>query len=175
MNKLFRSLITIIFLGSSIVSCSPNSEELLLSECDNFIKTELIPKLKDPKSYEKIVSRISDTITEVEILNEQMELFFSETDIEHQFKMAKFYETHDKKEASHFLKEGVDLRYSRDSILKIINSTSKDKIGKIDIESKYRAKNGLGALSLSKAVIFYYPDEKNEKDRFFLYSADERE
>lgn len=175
MNKMFRSLIMISLLGSTIVSCSSDPEELLLSECDNFIKSELIPNLKDPKSFEKVISRISDTITEVEVLNEQMELLFSETDIEHQFKMAKFYETHDKKEANNFLKKGTSLRYSRDSMLKIINNTSRDKIGKIDIEFNYRAKNGFGALDLSKAVIFYYPDEKNEKDRFFLYSTDERE
>jgi len=64
MKKYFSTLLIVTIL----ISCNTNPTDKLLSDTNKFINDSLLIQLKDPKSFEKIDLKISDTITEVDDL-----------------------------------------------------------------------------------------------------------
>jgi hypothetical protein len=146
--KTVLSIASITFL---LVSCSneqkeslkKSKEDIILEKCEKFI----ISDLNDPKSYEMINLKITDSLKRSDDLIYETDLVFSEDNVLEGFKTQK----------------------QRDSMLYLQSEISKnpklDYLTHYSIELDYRAKNLNGALQKQKAILFYFikplPDGKN--------------
>lgn len=146
MKKLF--LLTIV---SALFSCSQiTEEEKIISQVEEKVKNEIIPKLKDPKSFEKN-EIILDTLTKKEYLKEIMKdntnriLFLIDMS---KIISSKEYDT-----------EILLLNKTNDSLKRVFEQTSDTSIMGINIDYSYRSKNGFGALDIYHAKLWYIPSQ----------------
>ena len=178
MKKYFLSLLIITIL----LSCNTNPTDKLLSDANKFINDSLLIQLKDPKSFEKIDLKINDTITEVEDLTNRLEKIYSKSE-EGYLKL--FLKNHIEMielgggEMYKNMKKDDEIRLKnfyneKDSIKNLINKTPKDEIKRIEIVLNYRAKNGFGALDFGKAIIHFFPNEKDVNKKFFIYNLNKK-
>ena len=178
-----KKYIFTILIIRGLISCNTNPTDKLLSDTNNFINDSLLIKLKDPKSFEKIDLKINDTITKVEDLNDRLENNYSESkegylklSIKTNIKLIEL--SRGDKVYKEWLKDAENrlnnFYKDKDSIKNLINKTPKDEIKRIEIILNYRAKNGFGALDFGKAIIYYYPNEKDFNKQFFIYNLDKK-
>lgn len=168
-----KKYIFIILIISVLISCNTNPTDKLLSDTNNFINDSLLIQLKDPKSFEKIDLKITDTIKESEELKEILDLQYSDVDEVLAKNYAKFNWT-DISDRTKYKLEYNKFLLERDSIKNLVKKSNKDKISKIVIVLNYRAKNSFGALDFGRATIYFYPNEIDVNKKFFIYNLNSK-
>ena len=139
--------LTYALIFIALLSCSKSTEqtvgteEQLISDFDAFLQKEFLLKLKDPSSYQKSSSTISDTVYLHNELNRQLGV--AET-----------------------LWSGDDIQIRKDSIKNLLNTRPASEIFYINIILEYRAKNSFGALDLDRINFRYYPNYDAFPEKF---------
>ncbi len=150
-------MVAIILIASiSFTSCTQTPQEKLISRTEDIVKEQLIPNLKDPKSFEKKDVRF-DTITTKMWINQMMDLNLRE--MKHNLEMADIWIGTDNLKAKEYNDKVFVLKRTNDSLLNIFNNTSDTSIASVNISYLYRAKNGFGALDIQTANFSYVPSE----------------
>jgi len=140
-----------------LFSCNQTPQEKLTSRVEELVKKELIPKLKDPKSFEKVSIVISDTITEQNHLKEIISSNLKQMD--NLLNLSSEWTTLDIQKSKEYLNESLVLGKQNDSLHKVIDKTNPTEISRIEITYTYRAKNGFGALDIDNVKVCYIPSE----------------
>ncbi len=137
----FPLIFIVLFSCSKSVEQSVGAEEQLLSNFDEFIQADFLPKLKDPTSYQKSNSAIVDTVYLHNELNRLLGV--AET-----------------------LWSGDDIQMRKDSIQNLLKTRPANEIFYINIILEYRAKNSFGALDLDRVNFRYYPNYDAFPEKF---------
>ncbi len=174
MKKVLKLLVVVGVLISSCTNKSPESK--IITECKESFDKEVLPNLKDPKSFEEISIKFVDTMYKLDELKEDVEdIKEGKTITESVIKsseslintLKRYDDTNEfyKKELT-MLKEyeELGLRYQKeiDSLNNLINITPKNIVEYYRLEYKFRAKNGFGALDIFKYKVIYYPSRNGE-------------
>ena len=144
-----KPILTIAIATVLLTSCS-TPESSMISQADSFIKETLVPKLKDPSSYESISTEIMDTIKEVHENTKEEDNRITE-----------------------LLIAGTPVNLVIDTINKI--SESKVSYDVIRIKHKYKAMNGFGLVAPYEAILKYNKEKygygtRHQSDMFYIYS-----
>jgi hypothetical protein len=158
------NLLLAITLMFSIYSCSGNKnnnqtstneqDSIIEKGCEGFLKSGL----NDPTSYQRVSISLIDTTFKLEDLENNLDIFYPKVD---------------EIERSILPKERLlEREAQRDSIIKVIallkENPKQNEILYFNYEIKYRAKNKMGALVMSRALVLYMPNEK-EGSKFVLF------
>jgi hypothetical protein len=154
MKKIMMVAIALI-ASTSFTSCS-NPQDKLMSKVETMVQEQLIPNLKDPKSFEKKEIKL-DTVTTKMYLNNLVEL--NNMDIDHNIRIADIWVGTDNSQVKENLDKNIPLKEKNDSLLNLLKVTSDTSIARINIKYSYRAKNGFGALDIHTANLTYVPSE----------------
>jgi hypothetical protein len=154
MKKILVVAIALI-ASTSFTSCS-NSEDKLISKVETMVQEQLVPNLKDPKSFEKKEIKL-DTVTTKMYLNNLID--FNTKMIDHKNDMANIWIGTDNSQAKVYIDEIAPLKKENDSLYNVLKITSDTSIARINIKYSYRAKNGFGALDIHTANLTYVPSE----------------
>lgn len=155
----------------SVIGCQ-TKEEKLISDCE----VNLIKNLKDPSSYEKINTSIIDTVTSLERFTDN--LAYSKELYEEMKEMGvtsaaivdsygNYTSVIDSTNIK-FYKE--DLKDDLKKLDSVKNSKNPNRVLKIIVEFKYRAKNSFGALDIQKSTVTFLPEPdyfKKSKDECY--------
>jgi Zn-dependent peptidase ImmA (M78 family) len=141
----------------TLTSC--NNSNKIEDECETFFKNQL----NDPKSYERISIKLTDTLKSTDSLFQVLQ-----TNSEN---LKKVYINLTLADFSKKLDENSKIQ---DSTLKVIEKlrtdTKNNKVYRYVYQLEYRAKNSFGALTKGKAIIHYNPNGKDSNKKFFIYS-----
>ena len=130
---------------------------MLLSSCNNslenkaekFIEKNYVDKLKDPSSYQKIDTKIIDTL-------------FLRDEIQHEYDLHSFQAAIAKSLSEEFGDDSTEYKHEKhitDSLKMVLDKTDDKKISIIRLNHRFKALNGLGMLSPGNVIIYY----KNDK------------
>lgn len=182
-----KKIILVALVSMALFSCSNNE-----SKIKDGIKIYLDKNAKDPKSYELVEFKITDTVTAGEVakdisdLNESNINYNVEDNTKSKIELSKFITAKEKYNTNEL---DIDIKKYEDKIqlnLEDIKSiqdeniklqkflTSKEVIGFM-VNHKYRLKNGFGALDLSENVILFDKDfnvksfDAYQRDKFALF------
>jgi len=153
-----KKLLLIVIVSVSLFSCSQTPKEKLLSRVDKMANTELVPNLKDPKSFEKKEVTL-DTITTkkwiLEMMNSNVDRM--KENLDH----SNTWIDLDLAKAKEYMNENIPLKKENDSLAEVLKHTSDTSIVRIEINYYYRAKNGFGALDVQNTKFCYIPKDDN--------------
>jgi hypothetical protein len=151
-----KKLLVLTMVSVTLFSCSQTPEEKILSQAEDMVQKEIVPNLKDPKSFEKS-EIILDTIPTKEWLKELMVTNLNT--MNHNLDMSNIWIGTDNEKAREFLNENLPLQKTNDSLRAVYDKTSDTSIARIEVNYSYRAKNGFGALDVHTAKLCYVPSE----------------
>ena len=151
-----KNLLVLTMVSVTLFSCSQTPEEKILSQAEDMVKKEIVPNLKDPKSFEK-KEVILDTISTKEWILENMESNLNT--MKHNLNMVNIWIGTDNVKAKEFNDEIFLLKKTNDSLKVVYDNTSDTSIARIEVNYSYRAKNGFGALDVHTAKLCYVPSE----------------
>lgn len=140
-------------ISLSTISCTKSIE----SKADKFVKDNYISNLKDPTSYEKIDTKITDTVYitgEIEVAKSELDLAKSTYSLDSLlgYDLSADYDR-------------VSTSISRiNSLNKELESRGPKSISYIILLHKYKALNGFGLKAPEQLIIWYYPSN----DKFYI-------
>ncbi len=140
----------------TLFSCSQSPKDKIISQAEDLVQKEIVPNLKDPKSFEKS-EIILDTIPTKEWLIEMMGSNLNT--MNHNVDMSNIWIGTDNGKAREFLNKNLSLQKTNDSLRVVHDKTSDTSIARIEVNYTYRAKNGFGALDVHTAKLCYVPSE----------------
>ncbi len=147
--KLLPLLICSLFL---LFSCSNNNEKNNLEDMKLASESFLKKQLKDPSSYQNISIEVIDSVSKLESIEEDFDLFYDKT----------------------MLEIGSATKAERDSVLNVIKQLKSnpklDSLSYVSIAIKYRAKNSFGALDLGESVVYYFVKPQPKGNCCMIYS-----
>jgi hypothetical protein len=155
LKQLF-SLTLLVLL--TLTSC--NNSNKIEDECEAFLKNQL----NDPKSYERISIKLTDTFRTSDWITRNSDIqtlppMVSEDLSKYEIELAEY-----NKRNAFYLDSMTKVKE------RLLNNPNENEIIHISYTLDYRAKNALGALIKKRAVINYRPNETNPERKIFIYS-----
>lgn len=179
--KPIKYLLIIITPIIILFSCKTKTpDELLIEEFETYFNKEIVTKMNDPKSYEKINSEIKDTILVADLIN--IEISTSKNSLDTNIKQLVSYKSmadklnrKDSKEYMLKIGDTYNVLAKRDSLQidslnNVLINTQANEISTIVLVHNFRAKNGFGALVVGKYTFSFNPKEQDLTKRFMLQS-----
>ena len=168
-----------IILILTLFGCkSQTPNELLIEELETFFAKDVVPKMNDPKSYEKIDSEITDTVMFTDIINGRINTHKESKEFKNK-QYTSLKNTNDQlrhsdgklEELMKSFKESMNLDSLKiDSLNIVLKNTPTNEMDHVILQHNFRSKNGFGALVLGKYTFSYYPKEKDLAKRFLMVS-----
>jgi hypothetical protein len=168
LKQLFSLTLLVLF---TLTSC--NNSNKIEDECEAFLKNQL----NDPKSYERISIKLTDTFRTSDMMKE--DLYYLEMTSLEPVPFNESVETLPLDKTIEMIREQEQnakkqIEFKKDSITKAIEALiakpNENKIERISCVIEYRAKNGMGALTKGKSILHYFLNETNPDKKIFIYS-----